>query len=129
MASIKINRISEDIRKELVEIFRAVKDPRVSSMLSIIKVDLSNDLSHCKVYVSALEGVEKTKESAAGLKSAAGYIRREISMRLHLRKTPEFHFIADDSIAYSANINRILAEESRAHPEWEADGEAPDDFE
>ena len=92
-------------------------------MLSIIKVDLSNDLSHCKVYVSAVEGVEKTKESVAGLKSAAGYIRRTVSGRLHLRKTPEFHFVADDSIAYSANINRILEEENRAHPEWALDRE------
>ncbi len=123
MASIKISRISEDIRKELVGIFREVKDPRVSPMLSIIKVDLSNDLSHCKVYVSAVEGVEKTKESVAGLKSAAGYIRRTVSGRLHLRKTPEFHFVADDSIAYSANINRILEEENRAHPEWALDRE------
>lgn len=127
MASIKISRISEDIRKELVDIFREVKDPRVSPMLSIIKVDLSSDLSHCKVYVSAIEGVEETKESVAGLKSAAGYIRREISGRLHLRKTPEFHFIADDSIAYSANINRILEEENRAHPEWALDNEETSD--
>ena len=121
MASIKISRISEDIKKELVEIFREVKDPRVSSMLSIIKVDLSNDLSHCKVYVSAVEGEEQTIRSAEGLRSAKGYIRREISARLHLRKTPEFHFIPDDSIAYSANINRILVEESKAHPEWNND--------
>ena len=111
MQSIKINRIAEDIKKELVEIFREVKDPRVSDMLSILKIDLSNDLSHCKVYVSALTGVEDTAQSVTGLKSAAGFIRREISSRLHLRKTPEFHFIADDSIAYSANINRILKEE------------------
>lgn len=128
MASIKISRISEDIRKELVSIFREVKDPRVSPMLSIIKIDLSSDLSHCKVYVSAVEGVEKTKESVAGLKSAAGYIRREVSGRLHLRKTPEFHFIEDDSIAYSANINRILEEENRTHPEWALDDEtAPEE--
>lgn len=127
MASIKINRISEDIRKELTGILREVKDPRVSRMLSIIKVDLSNDLSHCKVFVSAIEGVEKTAESVKGLKSASGYIRREVSMRLHLRKTPEFHFIADDSIAYSANINQILAEERRMHPEWDLEDEEVED--
>lgn len=110
MQSIKINRISEDIKSELVEILRGVKDPRISSMLSIIKLDLSNDLSHCKVYVSALEGYEQTLRSVEGLKSAAGFIRRELSSHLHLRKTPELHFIADDSIAYSANINRLLRE-------------------
>ena len=116
MQSIKISRISEDIKLTLVEIFRMVKDPRVSSMLSIVKVDLSNDLSHCKVYVSALEGYEKTLQSVQGLKSAAGYVRHELSTRLHLRKVPELHFIADDSIEYSANINRILRETEAASP-------------
>ena len=116
MSSIKISRITEDIKKELTLIFREIKDPRVSKMLSIIKVDLSNDLSHCKVYVSAIEGREQTEESVRGLKSGTGYIRREIAARLHLRKAPEFHFIGDDSIEYSANINRILADEQKARP-------------
>lgn len=108
MASVKIGRISEDIKKELCDLFRELKDPRISTMLSIIKLDLSNDLSHCKVYVSAIEGTEKTIESVKGLKNASGYIRKEIASRLHLRKVPEFHFIADDSIEYSANINKML---------------------
>lgn len=111
MASVKIGRISEDLKQELSGLFRELKDPRISQMLSIIKLDLSNDLSHCKVYVSAIEGAEKTQESIAGLKSAGGFIRREIAHRLHLRKTPEFHFIGDDSIEYSANINRMLQEQ------------------
>ena len=119
MPSIKISLLSEDIKKELVEIFREVKDPRVSSMLSIIKVDLSSDLSHCKVYVSAVEGNQATLRSAEGLKSASGYIRHELSVRLHLRKTPELHFIADDSIEYSANINEILRQELKKHPAQE----------
>lgn len=116
MQSIKISRISEDIKKEMVEILRELKDPRVSKMLSVIKVDLSSDLSHCKVYVSAIEGFDKTVSSVEGLKNAGGYIRKELSARLHLRKTPEFHFIADDSIEYSANINKILLEEQKLHP-------------
>lgn len=108
MASFKIGRISEDLKLELSNLFRDLKDPRISKMLSIIKLNLSNDLSHCKVYVSAIEGFDKTVESVEGLKSASGYIRKEISTRLHLRKTPEFHFIADDSIEYSANINKMI---------------------
>ena len=79
-------------------------------MLSIVKVQVSNDLSYAKVYVSAIEGMEKTKESVVGLKSASGFIRRELSNRLHLRKCPELSFIADDSIAYGAQINRMLEE-------------------
>lgn len=115
MASIKIGRITEDIKKELSEILRELKDPRISKMLSIVKINVSNDLSHCKVYVSAIEGGEKTIESVKGLKSASGFVRREVASRLHLRKTPEFHFIADDSIEYSANINKLLIEEAKLH--------------
>lgn len=111
MPSIKIGRISEDIKLELSRLFLELKDPRISKMLSVIKLDLSNDLSHCKVYVSAVEGTDKTVSSIEGLKSAAGFIRHEVASRVKLRKTPEFHFIADDSIAYSANINKILKEQ------------------
>ena len=104
----RVDRTSEDLKRELTDIIRHVKDPRVSSILTIIKVDLSNDMSHCKIYVSAIEGAEKTRESVEGLKSAAGFIRRELSNRLHLRKCPELHFIPDDSIAYGAQINKML---------------------
>lgn len=113
MPSFKVGRTAEDIKQQLSTLFYELKDPRISHMLSIIKVDLSNDMSHCKVYVSAVEGADKTVESVAGLKSAGGYIRRELASRLHLRKVPEFHFIADDSIEYSANINRILEQEHK----------------
>ncbi len=108
MASFKVGRLSEDIKRELSALFREIKDPRVSTMLSVVRCEVSGDLSHCKVYVSAIEGEEKTVESVAGLKSASGFIKRELSNRLHLRKCPELHFIADSSIAYSAKINDIL---------------------
>lgn len=87
---------------------RELKDPRISPLLSIVRVEVSGDLSHCKVNVSAIEGFEKTKESVEGLKSAAGFIRRELTNRLHLRKCPEMRFIADDSIEHSAQINKLI---------------------
>lgn len=108
MAGFKNDRRAQDIRMALQKIFTELKDPRVSPMLSVLKVDLSNDLSYCKVYVSAIEGVEKTDESVKGLKSAAGFIRREIAHRLNLRKAPEFKFIADHSIDHSMHINELL---------------------
>lgn len=108
MASVKIGRLSDDIKIALSGIFMELKDPRISQLLSIVKLDLSNDLSYCKVYVSAIEGYDKTLESIEGLKSAKGFIRKEISNRVKLRKTPAFTFIPDDSIEYSANINKIL---------------------
>ncbi len=110
MSSFKAGRLGEDIMRELTAIFRELKDPRIDPMISIVKVDLSNDLSHCKVYVSCLEGIEKAKESVKGLKSASGFIKRELFHRLKIRKSPELHFIADDSIEQSAELNKKLGE-------------------
>jgi ribosome-binding factor A len=110
MAGYKIGRITQDIKRELSAILRELKDPRIDSMLSIVKVSVSNDMSHCKVYVSALEGMDKTRESVEGLKSASGFVRRELSNRLHLRKCPDLTFIADNSIEYGAQINKLLEE-------------------
>lgn len=108
MPSFKIGRAAADIQRELSELFRELKDPRVSSLLSIVKVDISADLSYATVYVSAIEGFEKTVESVKGLKSAAGFLRRELGSRLKLRKTPELRFVADNSIEHSAHIARII---------------------
>lgn len=92
------DRLSEDIKREIVSIMRELKDPRIKGMLTVVKVDVTNDLSYAKVYISAIEGIETAKESVKGLAAASGYIRREISNRLHLRKSPELKFIADDSV-------------------------------
>lgn len=77
---------------------RELKDPRISPMLTVVKVDVTNDLSYAKVYISAIEGIEVAKTSVKGLESAQGYIRKQLGSRLHLRKCPELRFIADDSI-------------------------------
>lgn len=108
MPSFKTGRTASDIKKELSDLFRDIKDPRVSKLLSIVKVDVSGDLSYATVYVSAIEGYEKTVESVKGLKSASGYLRRELGHRLRIRKTPELRFVADDSIIKSANISEII---------------------
>ena len=108
MAGYKINRITSDIRGTLAELFREIKDPRVSKLLSIVKVDVSGDLSYATVYVSAIEGKEETESSVKALKGAAGYLRRELGARMSLRKVPELRFVADHSIEHSANISRII---------------------
>ena len=108
MSGHRINRISEDIKRELSAIFRTVKDPRVSDMITVLRVDVTNDLSYATIHVSTIEGEEKTAESVKGLKSAQGYIRRELGSALKLRHVPELRFVADNSIAYSAEINKIL---------------------
>ena len=108
MANYKMDRTSEDILRELSAILRRVKDPRVSGMISIVRVEVSSDMSYAKVYISAMEGLETAKEAVRGLKSAAGFMRRELGSALHLRHVPELRFVPDDSIAYSARIAQTL---------------------
>ena len=109
MANHKLGRTTEDIKRELTAIFRELKDPRVTAcFLSIVRVEVTNDLSYCTVYISALEGLDASKNAAKGLRSASGYIRRELGLRLRLRHVPELIFTPTDSIEYSAEISRIL---------------------
>lgn len=111
MAGHKLQRNSEDIKRELTAILRIVKDPRVKDkFITIVRVDVSNDLSQAKVYISSMDGLNAAKEAVKGLKAGEGFIRSEMGKRLKLRKVPAFVFIATDSIEYSANISRILNE-------------------
>lgn len=108
MAGFKHGRITSDIQIALAELLREVKDPRVSPLIGVVKVDVSGDLSYATVYVSAIEGYNATLESVKGLKSASGFLRRELGNRLKLRKVPELRFVADDSIIKSAEIMNII---------------------
>ncbi len=109
MASNRIGRINEEIQRELAELLRELKDPRVhKTMLSITHVETTPDLRYAKVYVSLLDK-EYTKETLAGLKSSAGYLRRELGRTLQLRYTPELQWQADDSIVQGAHILDILS--------------------
>lgn len=109
MPSFKIDRTTEDIHRELSAILREVKDPRVKDcLLSLVRVEVTNDLSYCTVYVSTMEGMERSKTAVQGLKSAAGFIRRELGKRLSLRHVPELIFKPTDSIEYGAHISKLL---------------------
>ena len=106
MAGYRIDRISEDIKREIVAVMRELKDPRVQGKL--LKVEVSSDASFAKVFVSSMSGIDDAKTAVKGLDSAMGYIRREVGHRLGLRKTPELKFVADDSIEHGMNIARML---------------------
>lgn len=109
MSGHKIERINEDIKRELTAIFRELKDPRITdSFISIVRVEVTNDLSYCTVYVSAVEGLEKAKIAVAGLKSATGFIKRELGLRLKIRHIPALIFSATDAIEFGANISKML---------------------
>ena len=114
MATNRINRINEDIQRELASLIRTVKDPRVHGLISITRVDTTADLRYCRVYVSVLDHSD-VKEVVKGLKSAAGYLRRELGRVLTLRYTPELQFIEDDSIERGVRmvsmIDRVLEED------------------
>ena len=108
MASYRKGRINEDLQRELSALIRNLKDPRVQqSMVSVTKVEATGDLRYAKVYISVLDK-DKSKETLKGLKSAGGFLRREIGSRLQLRYTPELIFEEDDSIAYGAKMFSLL---------------------
>ena len=108
MAGHRIQRITEDIKRVLPGIMRGMKDPRVNGMLSVVRVEVSGDASVATIYISAMEGLDKAKDAVKGLEHASGYVRNELNQTLQLRKSPELRFIADDSIAYSAEISERL---------------------
>jgi len=114
MATNRINRINEDIQRELASLLRTVKDPRVQGLISITRVDTTTDLRYSRIYVSVLDQSD-VKEVVKGLKSAAGYLRRELGRALTLRYTPELQFLADNSIERGVRmvsmIDRILEED------------------
>ena len=105
----RYGRVAEDIKREIAAIVREMKDPRVrAGMITVVRAEVSGDLSFVKVYISAMEGLEKAKLAVQGLTGATGFIRREVGQRLKLRKTPELRFIADDSISYGMDIIKKL---------------------
>ena len=109
MASNRIGRINEEIRQELAALIRTLKDPRVQqSLVSVTAVETTSDLRYAKVYISVLDKA-RTQETLKGLKSAGGWLRRELGARLRLRCTPELVFTEDTSIGYGAHIADLLA--------------------
>ena len=104
----RIDRISEEVRREIDRILREeVRDPRISGTWSVTRADVTRDLRYAKVRVSILEDALRAPMMKA-LKSAAGFIRRELGKNLNLRYTPELLFEADDNIAYGVRISSIL---------------------
>ncbi len=108
MAFNRVERIREEIKRELSSVIRTIKDPRMSAMTSIVAADVTKDLKYAKVYVSVLGTDEDKKNTMEALKSATGYIKREIGSRLDLRCVPHPTFVLDTSIDYGMHINDLL---------------------
>ena len=109
--SVKNTRINEEVMRELSNIIRLeVKDPRISPVTSVVSVEVAPDLKTCKAYISVLGDDEAVKKTLEGLKSSAGFIRRELAHRINLRNTPEITFVSDQSIAYAAKMSKLIDE-------------------
>ena len=109
MAGHRVDRVSEDIRREIMAIVRELKDPRVQDkLLTVSRVEVSSDASFAKVFISAMEGLDTAKTAVKALEGAKGYIRRQVGQNLHLRKAPELKFTADDSIAHGMHIVQLM---------------------
>ena len=112
--SIKNTRINGEVQKELSRIIQTeIKDPRIAPMTSVVAVEVAPDLKSCKAYISVLGNAQECQDTLAGLRSAEGYIRRQLAHTVNLRNTPEIRFIADQSIEYGVNISRKIDEVNR----------------
>ncbi len=112
--SIKNTRINMEVQRELSEIIRSgIKDPRIHPMTSVVSADVTPDLKYCKVYISVLGDENAQKSTMEGLKSAEGFVRRELARRVNLRNTPELKFILDQSIEYGVNMSHLIDEVTR----------------
>ena len=108
---VKNTRINGEVLKELSNIIRSeIKDPRINPMTSVVSVEVAPDLKTCKAYISVLGDEQSQKDTITGLKSAEGYIRRELARTVNLRNTPEIKFILDQSIEYGINMSKLIDE-------------------
>ena len=112
--SVKNIRINGEVQRVLAEIIRGeLKDPRISPLTSVVSVEVAPDLKTCKAWISVYGDEDARKATIDGLKSAEGYIRRELAGRINLRNTPEIRFIVDQSIAYGVRMSKLIDEVSK----------------
>ena len=129
--SIKNTRSNMEVQRALSEIIRGeIKDPRIHPMTTVVAVDVTPDLKYCKAYISVLGDDEAAVSTIQGLKSAVGYVRRELARKVNLRNTPEITFVLDQSIEYGVNMSRLIDEVAKntKSREDETEDETENDF-
>lgn len=120
--SIKNTRINGEVQKELSKIIQnEIKDPRIAPMTSVVAVEVAPDLKTCKAWISVLGDEKAAADTLAGLKSAEGYIRRQLARSVNLRNTPEIRFILDQSIAYGVTMSKMIDDVVKADQGEERD--------
>ena len=113
----RMTRVNDEITKELANRIRGeLKDPRIGVMTSVLRVETTQDLKYCKIFISVLGNDEEKKEVMKGLKSASGYIRHLLAERINLRITPELMFRLDDSVEYGIKMSKLIEQISNEPP-------------
>lgn len=126
--STKNMRVNGEVQRELAGIIRNdIKDPRINPLTSVVAVEVAPDLKTCKAYISVLGDEQSQKDTLAGLKSAEGYIRRELARSINLRNTPEIRFILDQSIEYGVNMSKMIDSVNKKDESKEAGQEEEDE--
>lgn len=121
--SIKNTRVNSEVQRELSNIIRGeIKDPRINPLTSVVMVEVAPDLKTCKAYISVLGDEESQQNTVEGLRSAVGFIRRQLAKNLNLRHTPEIRFILDQSIEYGVHMSKVIDENRVERAEEEEDG-------
>ena len=121
--SIKNTRVNAEVQHELANLIReGIKDPRIHPMTSVAAVEVAPDLKTCRAYISVMGNEEAKNNTIAGLKSAEGYIRRQLAKNINLRNTPEIRFILDESIEYGVAMSKLI-DEVTGKEEVQGDGE------
>lgn len=121
--SIKNTRVNAEVQHELANLIReGIKDPRIHPMTSVTAVEVAPDLKTCRAYISVMGNEEAKNDTIAGLKSAEGYIRRQLAKNINLRNTPEIRFILDESIEYGVAMSKLI-DEVTGKEEVQEDGE------
>ena len=127
--SVKNTRVNGEVQRVLAEIIRGeIKDPRISPWTSVVAVEVAPDLKSCKAWISVLGDEDAKKSTLEGLKSAEGFIKRQIAKTINLRNTPEITFVMDQSIEYGVNMSRKI-DEVIAQDDLNAQGRAEEDAE
>ncbi|MCI5668469.1 MAG: 30S ribosome-binding factor RbfA [Oscillospiraceae bacterium] len=128
MANFNLKRLSEDIKREISAAVSGVKDPRVSrNFVTVTHVELTSDLSYCKVYIACLGGEGRTSKAVEGMTAASGYFKKAIAARVRMRKMPELIFLPDNSLEYSAHIEEILSKLPKPAQQEDEEAEEPDE--
>ncbi|MDR1467583.1 MAG: 30S ribosome-binding factor RbfA [Oscillospiraceae bacterium] len=106
----KIDRISSDIKREISFILRDLNNPQIQNLVSVVRIYVTSDLAVCRVYLSIMGDEKSSRKTFRALESASGFVRRELALRLKLRRTPEIKFLKTNSIEYGAKLEKIFKE-------------------